>query len=785
MSTTHFVEDRKRAFASLSLRDLVEARDLFHVHLMKKKNVVATAIGLYLVRREGVDKSESLRLDNSDIEIGFSWPCVLVFVDNYAAATHFDPKLQPDDYVPRSIYMPDGREVPICIVEAKRDEFEPPLLESELSSLTFPSNFAGGGYPVIADVQGQEHVASLGCVVTDGHLAYAITNRHVAGLPGEAVYTLMNGRRTKIGTSSELQITRQAFTGLYETLPGKDVFVNMDVALVEIEDRNSFTPMIYGIGQFGKMADINWHSLSLDLVGCPLRAYGCLSGQMRGRIFGLFYRYKSVGGFDYVADFLIGPTPDKRLVTRPGDSGTIWLLDTGDEQALMPIAIQWGGHVFNFGPTQQRAPYALATGLSNVCRLLGVDLVRDWSIDQVEYWGAVGHYAIANVAVSLLKEGKLKELMTANLKNITFDQKSIGAKELKGLSREQFVPLADVPDLVWKIGTSAHGNRGQAEHPNHFADMDKPTSQGKTLLDICKGKPKKVDVTVWQTYYDEVKDESRGLLPFRVWQFFDAMKRFASAGDVVSFVCAAGIVSHYVGDSCQPLHISSMFDGDPNDTVRGIKHDRNKGNIEADIPRAAGVHSAYEDGMVNRHTSEIFAGVPDAAKNSSFVLRPVNTGHDAAVAVVDLMQDTFEFIHPSEIVNAFNGAKAAGDKPSALADDLWDKFGDNTIQVIANGCRMLAHIWEAAWTAGDGDNKISELGEIDQDKLVKLYTRHDFVPSFTLDQIEPILKNPDAPSTAGTNGAKLPESHDGTGASKGHAPGASKGKARTAIGRRI
>ena len=33
-------------FASLSLKDLIEARDLFHYHLMNKKNVVATALDL-------------------------------------------------------------------------------------------------------------------------------------------------------------------------------------------------------------------------------------------------------------------------------------------------------------------------------------------------------------------------------------------------------------------------------------------------------------------------------------------------------------------------------------------------------------------------------------------------------------------------------------------------------------------------------------------------------------------------------------------------------------------
>src|SRR3954465_7944122 len=37
-------------FKSLSIKDLLEARDLYHYHLLNKKNVVGTAIGLYLIR---------------------------------------------------------------------------------------------------------------------------------------------------------------------------------------------------------------------------------------------------------------------------------------------------------------------------------------------------------------------------------------------------------------------------------------------------------------------------------------------------------------------------------------------------------------------------------------------------------------------------------------------------------------------------------------------------------------------------------------------------------------
>ncbi len=41
-------------FRALSVRDLLDARDQYHYHLMNKTNVVGTAIGLYLFRKGDV-----------------------------------------------------------------------------------------------------------------------------------------------------------------------------------------------------------------------------------------------------------------------------------------------------------------------------------------------------------------------------------------------------------------------------------------------------------------------------------------------------------------------------------------------------------------------------------------------------------------------------------------------------------------------------------------------------------------------------------------------------------
>ena len=85
----------------------------------------------------------------------------------------------------------------------------------------------------------------------------------------------------------------------------------------------------------------------MRLIGCPVRAFGAASREMHGEIAALFYRFKSVGGFEYVSDFLIGPRGGAiSLGTHPGDSGTVWLLEAPEGTLPMPIALQWGGQVF-------------------------------------------------------------------------------------------------------------------------------------------------------------------------------------------------------------------------------------------------------------------------------------------------------------------------------------------------------------------------------------------------------------------------------------------------------
>jgi len=138
---------------------------------------------------------------------------------------------------------------------------------------------------------------------------------------------------------------------------------------------------VYGLDEeVGDVADLNELNLGLQLIDQPVRAYGTASGALEGTIKALFYRHKSLAGYDYVSEFLISPG-EGATQTGPGDSGMVWHLRTTARDAhgkattiLRPMAVEWGGQTI-LGSADRRFNFALATGLSTACQLLDVDLV--------------------------------------------------------------------------------------------------------------------------------------------------------------------------------------------------------------------------------------------------------------------------------------------------------------------------------------------------------------------------------------------------------------------------
>jgi len=712
----------RRDFHSLSVRDLLDAREAYHVHLRHLRNVVATAIGRFHIRNGDPDSHEPdaarardgaprRTLYNSSVR-RWSWPCVLVFVDRWRTLDEL--RSEPDQVVPRLLYLPDGRVVPTCVLLAEPDIAAP----APLANLSFPSDLGGGGYPIVTEVQGQEHVGSLGCLVTDGDAVYALTNRHVAGGPGREVFTMLNGARVTIGITSDRQIGKLRFGHAYPGWPGEHTYATVDAALVRLEDVSLWTAQVFGIGELDEVVDLNSDTISLDLIGCPVRGFGGASGEMLAEIRGLFYRYRSLGGVDYVSDLLIGPRTDGTpFATHPGDSGTLWfhdpLLSPSDARAQgkaglrarrsRPIGLQWGGHRVLASAGAADLNFALATCLSTICRELDVDVVRDWNIGHPEYWGKTGHYKIAAKACDLVPIPALKKLLAANLDRIAFGDAAIESGALRKIEAGTFAPLADVPDLVWR--TSRKLDEG-----NHFADMDQKGAgefAGQTLLDLCKD-PANVSVEVWNRFYDSLKvGAKRGALPFRVWEIYDAMIGFVRAGKVAEYVCAAGILAHYVGDACQPLHVSMFHHGHPNNDAESA------------------VHSAYETTMIDRFAVEMIDGVNTALKGKTAKADVSGGGHAAAVAVVGLMRDTIATLPPLTVIAAFDAASGTQRMPH-----MWQQLGKATITCIAAGCLRLAAIWASAWKAGNGSKiAASQLQAIDRKTLKKLYNDPKFLPA--------------------------------------------------------
>jgi hypothetical protein len=762
-------------FAHLSLKDLITARDLYHVYLMRHPNVIATAVGRYRIRKADSwpnDKKKHhgtgvRRLDNSEVR-PYSWPCILVFVEAWQDPKEFAER--PSELVPPTLFLPDGRSVPVCVIEAPKQV----TTEIEARKIRYPLNNIGPGNPVIAEVQGREYAATIACLVSDGHRAYALTNRHVTGDAGEAIWSRIDGSLEQIGVSSSKQLTRLPMSALYPAFPGQDTFVNLDIGMIDLADLARWTTKVRGIGTLGPMADFSGGNLSLSLIGCQVRGIGAASGDMRGEIQGLFYRYKTGGGFEYVADIFIGPRTSNRdrkgnpaetvpgFATLPGDSGTLWLLEPevasgerqstsdkrekkGQDPQYLPLAVEWGWNMLYSADRARPQSFALATLLSRVCALLEVDPIRDWNIDQPDTWGSIGHFSIATrtqVALSS-RFPKLRTLMENNALIISHDEATIVKADFTGMGSDDFVPLADVPDFFWKPRVAKQGHARPFEGPNHFADMDQEDPHGKTLLDLTTDDAF-VDPDKWEAYYDTVDDIlsgepisalHRGLLPFRVWQLFDAMVEFVRDGEADKFVCAAGVLTHYVGDACQPLHISFLHDGDPNNPV---EHTFSRGNKAGETEKRAsgqGVHSAYEDAMVHDHRQEILDGLmktPKAAKDEM-----ITSGFQAARKTIELMRSTFKQIPPQKLVQVYVDVGKGG---KASSDALWKAFGKKTISVMQDGAHLLAVLWESAWAAGDGEKNVRATRALTQDEAMAIVTDPDFVPSVTVDKIGAILK---------------------------------------------
>jgi hypothetical protein len=805
-------------FASLSLNDLIHARDLFHYHLMNKKNVVATALGLYRIRKsdpwpsktqpvvQHVRKPDDERrtLFNSEVR-PYSWPCVYVFVSAWEYEAELS-KTDPSDVVPKSLYLPDGRAVPVCVIEARKQPLSKDL-QITMNGRT-PRNLLGPGCAIInKNAQGMERLGTAGCIVRDGDSYYVLTNRHVVGPPNTPISALQSHREPEIGVSAKKGLTREDFDKVYPHFQSGNRELLMDIGLVEVDDILAWKTEVPGIAPIGSVLDLYDYSFTLKLITMKVVGQSAVSGLIQGEIHALFYRYKAMGGTEYISDFLIGPRTvghdaemrakaeaeknDRKtniaLRVHHGDSGTLLFIEHKPESeaghpplqpTYYPFALLWGKEQFFDGGTVVSHPYALATSLSTALDRLDLDLVRDINMDQEYIWGWVGHYVIGrslSLASDLLTSSKLRGFIDKNIDLLSLQPDAALDNDPRVVtnssSKAAFVPLADVPDNVWKSnvnftmvdgddGKKRHrpgpGSRGQNDNKNHFADLDMQYKNGKTFLELNYEDPDVyLNPSAWREYFaamepqfeewakllgrpgkPEAKDGSAhwGALPFRVHQLFDIMVKAAKEKDEDLFLCAGGVLIHYMGDACQPLHASYLSQGDPARVVSRPRADGMK--LEAD-----GVHSGYEDDMIayGYKNANLAAKLESRiSKLKTETIDKIESGYDAAKAVIALIHATQNAIEPRAIVDEW--VKLDGTAKKSKAQAMWQEFGDDTITCMARGTRYLAAIWQAAWDAGDGDHKIGAGSARSESEIMKLYNDPDVVPSIALNQYPDDMK---------------------------------------------
>ena len=222
----------------------------------------------------------------------------------------------------------------------------------------------------------------------------------------------------------------------------------------------------------------------------------------------------------------------------------------------------------------------------------------------------------------------------------------------------------------------------------------------------------------WTKFYDSLtpppKDRHRGALPFRVAQLYQIMVDAVAAGDVVGYICAAGVLAHYVGDACQPLHVSRLHHGLPDDD------------------RDDEVHEVYETDMLDRDDIRVQVVTRVNAELTDFHAGDGDgpdlvTGQAlAAAAVVDLMARSIAAIKPADILEVFNNPPPGESRTTAL----WNAFGDRTIERLADGARTLAVLWQSAWDEADGESlPKKQMAKQSEDALKKLYKNKDFAPN--------------------------------------------------------
>ncbi|ONK65803.1 uncharacterized protein A4U43_C06F1130 [Asparagus officinalis] len=232
-----------------------------------------------------------------------------------------------------------------------------------------------------SQVASQETYGTLGAIVksrTGNKQVGFLTNRHVAvdldypnqkmfhPLPsnlGPGVYLGAVERATSF-------ITDDLWYGIYAgTNP--ETFVRADGAFIPFADdfdMSTVTTLVKGVGEIGDIKVIDLQSPINSLVGRQVVKVGRSSGLTTGTVMAYALEYNDEKGICFFTDYLV-VGENHETFDLEGDSGSLIVLTSQDDEKPQPIGIIWGG-------TANRGRLKLKSGHSPENWTSGVDLGR-------------------------------------------------------------------------------------------------------------------------------------------------------------------------------------------------------------------------------------------------------------------------------------------------------------------------------------------------------------------------------------------------------------------------
>ncbi|MDB6056994.1 MAG: hypothetical protein JWO95_838, partial [Verrucomicrobiales bacterium] len=221
-------------------------------------------------------------------------------------------------------------------------------------------------------------------------------------------------------------------------------------------------------------------------------------------------------------------------------------------------------------------------------------------------------------------------------------------------------------------------------------------------------------------------------------QLWDAMVASLKAKDVLRFVAVGGVMAHYVGDASQPLHCSFMHHGMPPMLKVDGRHYPVRRDSDAfdefKHSAPAKIHGIYEETMLEIDAATALADVDDHIMNLGQFTGSIQSGHDAATAVIKLMWEAQQRLSPQKIIDADDPDLSAKKRAEALWKN--DAIRKPTITSLAQSVQVLAALWTAAWKAGNGNAlPSSQIVQFSEDDLQDVYRDRKFVPALSLDQM--------------------------------------------------